>query len=73
MKKILSVLAMAAMIIMASCKKEETGGNETPETFPEIEGVSGIGAEYELEQYQSLSISPEVKFSKGEEKDIKYE
>lgn len=73
MKKILSVLAMAAMIIMASCKKEETGGNETPETFPEIEGVSGIGAEYELEQFQSLSISPEVRFSKGEEKDIKYE
>ena len=72
MKKFLFLLMAFAFLATFSCRKDESGKNVNS-GVPNIEGISGVKKEYELEQFANLAIYPEVKFSNGDEKDIRYE
>lgn len=72
MKKSCLFIFAVFIVALVSCHKENpnAGGVVTP---PEIDAVSGVSLTYETTQFSTLKITPKVKFSKGEEKDIKYE
>lgn len=70
MKKFFSIMAAASLLFAVACRKEEPEKNALA---PIIESISEIEPEYELEQFSDLIIKPLVRFSDGDEKEIKYE